>query len=42
MKKGTRIGHVAQIPKFDEAMTVYDVLSSAFKVEKELEKKCML
>ncbi|MED3067461.1 ABC-F type ribosomal protection protein [Bacillus thuringiensis] len=39
MKKGTRIGHVAQIPKFDEAMTVYDVLSSAFKVEKELEKE---
>ena len=38
MKKGTRIGHVAQIPKFDEVMTVYDVLSSAFKVEKELEK----
>ncbi|PER99540.1 ABC transporter ATP-binding protein, partial [Bacillus anthracis] len=36
---GTRIGHVAQIPKFDEAMTVYDVLSSAFKVEKELEKE---
>ncbi|WP_141552666.1 ribosomal protection-like ABC-F family protein [Bacillus thuringiensis] len=39
MKKGTRIGHVAQILKFDEAMTVYDVLSSAFKVEKELEKE---
>ncbi|MED2488892.1 ABC transporter ATP-binding protein [Bacillus thuringiensis] len=39
MKKGTRIGHVAQIPKFDEAMTVYDVLSSAFKVEKKLEKE---
>ncbi|PFO56102.1 ABC transporter ATP-binding protein [Bacillus cereus] len=39
MKKDTRIGHVAQIPKFDEAMTVYDVLSSAFKVEKELEKE---
>ncbi|WP_141553553.1 ribosomal protection-like ABC-F family protein [Bacillus thuringiensis] len=39
MKKGTRIGHLAQIPKFDEAMTVYDVLSSAFKVEKELEKE---
>lgn len=39
MKKGTRIGHVAQIPKFDEFMTVYDVLSSAFKVEKELEKE---
>ncbi|HDR8485116.1 TPA: ABC-F type ribosomal protection protein [Bacillus cereus] len=39
MKKGTRIGHVAQIPKFDETMTVYDVLSSAFKVEKELEKE---
>ncbi|MGE7890588.1 ribosomal protection-like ABC-F family protein [Bacillus cereus] len=39
MKKGTRIGHVAQIPKFDEAMTVYDVLSSAFKVEKEVEKE---
>ncbi|WP_410989894.1 ribosomal protection-like ABC-F family protein [Bacillus cereus] len=39
MKKGTRIGHVAQIPKFDEVMTVYDVLSSAFKVEKELEKE---
>ncbi|PFW54456.1 ABC transporter ATP-binding protein [Bacillus cereus] len=39
MKKGTRIGHVAQIPKFDEDMTVYDVLSSAFKVEKELEKE---
>lgn len=39
MKKGTRIGHVAQIPKFDEDMTVYDVLSSAFKGEKELEKE---
>ncbi len=39
MKKDTRIGHVAQIPKFDEEMTVYDVLSSAFKVEKELEKE---
>lgn len=39
MKKGTRIGHVAQIPKFDESMTVYEVLSSAFKVEKELEKE---
>ncbi|PFJ08688.1 ABC transporter ATP-binding protein [Bacillus cereus] len=39
MKKGTRIGHVAQIPKFDESMTVYDVLSSAFKTEKELEKE---
>ncbi|HDV8364071.1 MULTISPECIES: ribosomal protection-like ABC-F family protein [Bacillus] len=39
MKKGTRIGHVAQIPKFDEVMNVYDVLSSAFKVEKELEKE---
>ncbi|MED2764099.1 ABC-F type ribosomal protection protein [Bacillus thuringiensis] len=39
MKKGTLIGHVAQIPKFDEVMTVYDVLSSAFKVEKELEKE---
>ncbi|MBE5108654.1 ABC-F type ribosomal protection protein [Bacillus thuringiensis] len=39
MKKGTRIGHVAQIPKFDEEMTVYDVLSSAFKTEKELEKE---
>ncbi|HDR6312790.1 TPA: ABC-F type ribosomal protection protein [Bacillus cereus] len=37
MKKGTRIGHVAQIPKFDEGMTVYDVLSLAFKAEKELE-----
>lgn len=39
MKKGTRIGHVAQIPKFDEDMTVYDVLSSAFKIEKELERE---
>ncbi len=39
MKKGTRIGHVAQIPKFDEVLTVYDVLSAAFKVEKELEKE---
>ncbi|CAM4299978.1 ABC transporter ATP-binding protein [Bacillus wiedmannii] len=39
MKKGTRIGHVAQIPKFDEGMTVYDVLSSAFKTEKELERE---
>ncbi|PGZ11464.1 ABC transporter ATP-binding protein [Bacillus cereus] len=39
MKKGTRIGHVAQIPKFDEDMTVYDVLSSAFKAEKELEQE---
>ncbi|HDR7353581.1 ABC-F type ribosomal protection protein [Bacillus wiedmannii] len=39
MKKGTRIGHVAQIPKFDEGMTIYDVLSSAFKTEKELERE---
>ncbi len=39
MKKGTRIGHVAQIPRFDEEMTVYDVLSSAFKAEKELERE---
>lgn len=39
MKKGTRIDHVAQIPKFDESMTVYEVLSSAFKIEKELERE---
>lgn len=39
MKKGTRIGHVAQIPKFDESMTIYEVLSSAFKIEKELERE---
>ena len=39
MKKGTRIGHVAQISKFDESMTVYEVLSSAFKIEKELERE---
>lgn len=39
MKKGTRIGHVAQIPKFDESMTVYEVLSSVFKTEKELERE---
>ncbi|PFO67828.1 ribosomal protection-like ABC-F family protein [Bacillus cereus] len=39
MKKGTCIGHVAQIPKFDEDRTVYDVLSSAFKAEKELERE---
>ncbi|MCU5688929.1 MULTISPECIES: ribosomal protection-like ABC-F family protein [Bacillus] len=39
MKKGTRIGHVAQIPKFDESRTVYEVLSSAFKIEKELERE---
>ncbi|HHK5534520.1 TPA: ribosomal protection-like ABC-F family protein [Bacillus mobilis] len=39
MKKGTCIGHVAQILKFDEDMTVYDVLSSAFKAEKELERE---
>ncbi|HDR7633786.1 ABC transporter ATP-binding protein [Bacillus cereus] len=37
VKKGTRIGHVAQIPKFNNEMNVYDVLSSAFKKEKELE-----
>ncbi|ARJ19988.1 ABC transporter ATP-binding protein [Bacillus mycoides] len=37
VKKGTRIGHVAQIPKFNIEMNVYDVLSSAFKKEKELE-----
>ncbi|MDM5191736.1 ABC-F type ribosomal protection protein [Bacillus hominis] len=37
MKKGTCIGHVAQIPKFNTEMNVYDVLSSAFKKEKELE-----
>lgn len=39
MKKGTRIGHVAQIPKFADEVTVYDVLSSAFAKEKELEKE---
>ncbi|MEN1938339.1 ABC-F type ribosomal protection protein [Paenibacillus sp. 102] len=37
MKKGTRVGHVAQIPKFADEMTVYDVLSAAFVKEKELE-----
>lgn len=37
VKKGTRIGHVAQIPKFNNEMNVYDVLTSAFKKEKELE-----
>ncbi|KIV72968.1 ABC transporter ATP-binding protein uup [Bacillus mycoides] len=37
VKKGTRIGHVAQISKFNNEMNVYDVLSSAFKKEKELE-----
>ncbi|MED1266403.1 ABC-F type ribosomal protection protein [Bacillus mycoides] len=37
VKKGTRIGLVAQIPKFNNEMNVYDVLSSAFKKEKELE-----
>ena len=37
MKKGIRIGHVAQIPKFACETTVYDVLSSAFAKEKELE-----
>ncbi|MBG9597342.1 ABC transporter ATP-binding protein [Bacillus mycoides] len=37
MKKGTCIGHVAQILKFNNEMNVYDVLSSAFKKEKELE-----
>ena len=36
-KKGTCIGHVAQIPKFAHEMTVYDVLSTAFVKEKELE-----
>ncbi|WP_459503379.1 ribosomal protection-like ABC-F family protein [Bacillus sp. C1] len=47
MKKGTRIGHVAQIPNFVDETTVYDVLSSAFTKEKELEtemrelEKCM-
>ncbi|KEK22374.1 ABC transporter ATP-binding protein [Bacillus gaemokensis] len=39
MKKGTRIGHVAQIPKFDDETNVYGVLSSAFIKEKELEKQ---
>ncbi|MDM5186674.1 ABC-F type ribosomal protection protein [Bacillus sp. DX4.1] len=39
MKKGTCIGHVAQIPKFDDEVTVYDVLSSAFAKEKELEQQ---
>ena len=37
VKKGTRIGHVAQIPKFNNEMNVYDVLSFRFKKEKELE-----
>ncbi|MEY8350438.1 ABC-F type ribosomal protection protein [Bacillus cereus] len=46
-KKGTCIGHVAQIPSFVDEMTVYDVLSAAFVKEKELEtemrslEKCM-
>lgn len=39
MKKGTRIGHVAQIPRFAEGMTVYDVLRSAFVKEQALERK---
>ncbi|HDX9589047.1 TPA: ABC-F type ribosomal protection protein [Bacillus pseudomycoides] len=39
MKKGTRIGHVAQIPRFAEGMTVYDVLRSAFAKEQALERK---
>lgn len=39
MKKGTRIGHVAQIPKFTEGVTVYDVLRSAFAKEQALERK---
>jgi len=38
MKKGTRVGHVAQIPKFAGETNVYDVLSSAFVKEKELER----
>lgn len=46
-KKGTCIGHVAQIPSFADEMTVYEVLSAAFVKEKELEtemrslEKCM-
>ncbi|WP_020060749.1 ribosomal protection-like ABC-F family protein [Bacillus sp. 123MFChir2] len=39
MKKGTQMGHVAQIPKFTEGMTVYDVLRSAFAKEQALERK---
>lgn len=39
MKKGTRIGHVAQIPTFQSDVTVYDVLQSAFAKEKELEQE---
>lgn len=39
MKKGTQIGHVAQIPRFAEGMTVYDVLCSAFATEQALERK---
>ena len=39
MKKGTQIGHVAQIPRFAEEMTVYDVLRSAFAKEQALERK---
>ncbi|CAM4299971.1 ABC transporter ATP-binding protein [Bacillus manliponensis] len=39
MKKGTRIGHVAQIPTFEQDVTVYDVLQSAFAKEKELEQE---
>ncbi|MEH7463968.1 ABC-F type ribosomal protection protein [Bacillus thuringiensis] len=39
MKKGTQIGHVAQIPRFAEGMIVYDVLRSAFATEQALERK---
>ncbi|MCM3736963.1 ABC-F type ribosomal protection protein [Bacillus cytotoxicus] len=39
MRKGTRVGHIAQIPKFTEGMTVYDVLRSAFAKEQALERK---
>ncbi|MED4654429.1 ABC transporter ATP-binding protein [Bacillus pseudomycoides] len=38
MKKGIRVGHVAQIPKFAGETNVYDVLSAAFVKEKELER----
>lgn len=38
-KKGTKIGYLAQIPIFSEAITGYDVLKSAFQTLNELQTK---
>lgn len=38
LKKGCKVGYLAQIPSFPNDMTVYDVLSTAFSQLKNMEK----